>query len=141
MNTIENKRAFFESYLGTKNVLHCRSISGLREVTKIDEVELEKSELFLKPLKMLTAEDMLELNELLKIGVPFHKLQYYGWFFILGNVFPIAMVIFYANLGRYGDDEKTLMVMASLRAKGYAIGFNNIPVAKMVEYGWIVLND
>ncbi|NBA76847.1 hypothetical protein GOQ04_14915 [Emticicia sp. ODNR4P] len=141
MNTIENKRAFFQSYLGTKNVLHCRSIAGLREVIELDNVELENSQLFLKPLKKLTAEEMLELNELLNFVLPLQKLDYQAWFFLLGIWVPSMMVILYANLGRYGDDEKTLMVMDSLREKGYAIGFNNIPVAKMVEYGWIVLND
>lgn len=141
MNTIENKRAFFNTYLGTKNVLHNRQIAGLREVEDMDNVELEKSELFLKPLKNITPEHLLELTDLLKTGFNFKKLEYQGWFFVIGIAATIAMFFVYANLGRYGNDEKTELVMNSLREKGYAIGFNNIPIDKMVQYGWIVIND
>lgn len=141
-NTLENKRVFFNTYLGAKNILHNREIAGLREVTnQIDDVELEKSELFLKPLKNITPEHLLELHFLLKTGFNFKKLEYQGWFFVIGIAAATAMFFVYANMGRYGNDEKTELVMRSLREKGYAIGFNNIPVCKMVEYGWIALND
>lgn len=141
MNTIKNKRAFFQSYIGTKNVLHSRAIAGLREVTEIDDVELEKSELFLKPVFRINKSDFAEFIRIFPTSESvFNSSGKNVWLGYTCRLIYYSLALSFFYTGSFSEKNSKEM-SHFLREKGYAIGFNNIPVAKMVEYGWIVLND
>ncbi len=133
-NTTENKRIFFAQYYG-QDVLWRDLSKAKNDAKKIGTLYgnnitlLSISYLLLKPLSVISDEDVIELNKII------YKENYvfdYDVFHTSWERRTKQLVIQNPNL-------LNVECYQYLQSKGYALPFRNLSVKELEFYGWIQL--